>query len=79
MPDQTQELLKLKKHIEESKSKADQIRGQIAQLEKQRAEEFGCATDGEATAYIRELEEDVAKLDREIEEGVATVKEELGW
>jgi predicted nucleic acid-binding Zn-ribbon protein len=79
MADQTQELLKIKNHIAESKSKADQITGQISQLEKQRAEEFGCSTDEEANTYIQELEKGVAALGQEIDEGVQTVKTELGW
>ena len=79
MPDQTQELLKLKQHIEKAKTETARIEGQISQLEKQRAEEFGCSTDEEANTYIQELESDVARLEKEIEEGVATVKGELGW
>jgi predicted nucleic acid-binding Zn-ribbon protein len=79
MPDQSQELLKLKQHIDKSKTESARIEGQITQLEKQRAEEFGCATDEEATSYIQELESDVARLEKEIEEGVATVKGELNW
>jgi hypothetical protein len=79
MPDQTQELIKLKNHISESKSKADQIKGQITQLESQRSSEFGCSSDEEATAYIQELEADVARLSTEIDEGIRTVKEELNW
>ena len=79
MPDPTQELLKLKKKIEDSKTEAARIEGQVSQLEKQRSEEFGCHTDEEANAYIEELELDVAKLEAEIVEGIATIKDELGW
>ena len=79
MPDQTQELLKMKKFIDESKTKSAEIRGQISQLEKQRSEEFGCATDVDADAYIKELETDVARLELEIQEGVKTIQDELGW
>jgi hypothetical protein len=79
MSDQTQELLKLKNHIAKAKSQADQITGQIKQLEKQRAEEFGCATDGDAEAYIKELTTDVTWLEMEIEEGVKIAQEELRW
>lgn len=79
MPDQTQELLKIKQHIDKAKTESARIEGQIAQLEKQRAEEFGCATDAEADAYIKELEADVQQLEAEIAEGVKTIKEELGW
>ena len=73
------ELLRIKSHIEKSKVEASRIEGQISQLCQQRSSEFGCATDEEAATYIQELELDVARLDKEIEDGVATVKEELGW
>ena len=79
MPDQTSELLRIKAHIDKAKTETARIEGQISQLEKQRAEEFGCSTDEEATSYIQELESDVARLEKEIEEGVATVKGELNW
>jgi len=77
--DVTAELFKLKAHIEKSKTEAAKISGQIEQLCQQRASEFGCATDEEATAYIQELEGDVVRLEMEISEGVSTVKSELNW
>ena len=79
MADLAQELLRMKNHIETSKTEAARTEGQITQIEKQRAEEFGCATDEEADAYILELEEDVARLENEIQTGVGVVKGELGW
>ena len=79
MTDQSQELLKLKQHIDNAKTESARIEGQITQLEKQRASEFGCATDEEAEAYIKELEVSATSLEKEIEAGVATVREELGW
>jgi hypothetical protein len=79
MTDQSQMLLRMKKHIDDGKTKAAELRGQIAQLEKQRAEEFGCADDAAAEAYIVELTASIAGLTKELDEGVAAVKEELGW
>ena len=73
------DLLKLKTHIEKSRTEAARLEGQISQLEKQRAEEFGCADDDQAEAYIRELEASVSELEAEIQSGVAVVKEELNW
>lgn len=72
-------LLKLKQHIDQSKSDSARIEGQILQLENQRAQEFGCPTDVEAEEYIRELEGDVETLERELNEGVKVIQEELGW
>ena len=79
MPSIADDLLKLKTHIEKSRTEAARLEGQISQLEKQRAEEFGCSDDDQAEAYIRELDADVAALEKAISEGVAVVKEELGW
>ena len=74
-----QELLKLKEKIDQAKTSAARLEGQISQLVKQRTEEFGCTSDEEAEEYIRELTEDVERLEREVMEGLASVKEELGW
>jgi hypothetical protein len=74
-----QELLKMKNHIAKSKSEADQITGQIKQIESQRTQELGCSTDKEAEEYIKELEGDVSQLEKELSEGLETVRNELGW
>jgi hypothetical protein len=74
-----QELLKMKNHIAKSKSEADQITGQIKQIESQRAQELGCSTDEEAEEYIKELQGDVSQLEKELVEGLETVQQELGW
>ena len=79
MPSIADDLLKLKEHIAKSKTEAARLEGQISQLESQRASEFGCADDDQAEAYIGELDADVAALEKAISEGVAVVKEELGW
>jgi hypothetical protein len=71
--------MKLKAHIDSGKAEANRIEGQITQLEQQRATDFACSDDQQAEDYIRELETDVAALEREITEGVAAVKGELGW
>lgn len=77
--DPTQELMKLKSHIEQAKTEAARIEGQISQLEAQRSTEFACHDDAEAQDYLTELEADVARLEAEILEGVRVVKEALGW
>ncbi len=79
MPDLGQELMEMKGRIDNAKTEAAHIQGQIDQLLKQRAEELGCADDAAAEAYIEELETDIAQLGKGIEEGINTIKEELGW
>jgi len=77
--DIAQELLNLKNKIESMKTEASRVEGQIEQLQKQRAEEFGCSSDEEAEEYIDELSEKIDELKSEIEFGIKTIKEELGW
>jgi len=74
-----QKLLRMKEHIEKSKTEAARVEGQVQQLENQRAQEFGCPTDQEADEYIRELEADVMALEKELQTGVQDVEKELGW
>lgn len=73
------QLLNMKKKIEDAKSEAARLEGQIAQLEHQRATDLGCATDAEAEEYIKELEQDIARMEGELSDGIAAIKEELGW
>ena len=77
--DTTAELVRLKQHIDKAKTEVARLEGQIQQLEKQRASEFGVSTDDEAEAYVKELEADVQRLEAEISEGLATIKDELNW
>lgn len=64
-----------------SKAKVIQAegQGQIKQLELQRTQEYGCPTDEQAQEMIKELEGDVAELERELESGVSVLMEEMGW
>lgn len=77
--DLAQRLLNLKERIEQARSQADRLEGQIGQLEHQRATELGCSSDEEAEEYRRELEEEIARLNQELAEGLKTIEEELGW
>lgn len=77
--DITQQLMNMKQKIEQAKSEAARLEGQIAQLESQRATELGCSTDQEAEEYIMELEQDIIRMESELAEGINSIKEELGW
>lgn len=79
MADIAQELLRLKNHIEKAKTEKARVEGQIQQLETQRANDFGCSTDEEAEAYIAELQAQCAQLETDIQAGLESVKEGLGW
>jgi len=75
----SQELLKLKNHIEKSKNEAMRLEGQLEQLLNQREQDFGVATDEEAEKYLEELVTQESELSQELSEGVETIKTELGW
>jgi len=75
----SQELLKLKNHIEKSKNEAMRLEGQLEQLLNQREQDFGVATDEEAEKYLEELVTQESELSQELSDGISTVKDELGW
>lgn len=77
--DIAQRLLNMKQAIEKAKADQARIEGQIAQVERQRAEQLGCSSDEELEEYIAQLEQEIPQLERELAEGVAAAEEELGW
>ena len=79
MADLAQELLAMRQRIDQAKAESQRLEGQVAQLERQRLEEFGCSTDEEADEYVRDLETHVAQLESDIQEGIQAMREELGW
>lgn len=76
---QAQELLRLKERIESKKTELARLQGQLEQLVEQRGRDFGVGSNEEAEAYLRELAAQNAKLSNDLEEGIQTIKEELGW
>jgi hypothetical protein len=74
-----QELLEMKEAIERSKAESQRMQGQLDQVLAQRSKDFGVSTDTEAETYLQELQAQAAALEKEIIEGLAAVKEELGW
>lgn len=74
-----QKLLRMKEHIEQSKTEAARIEGQIQALKNQRITELGVGTDAEAAEYILELKQDIAALEKELQSGIQTLERELGW
>lgn len=69
----------MKEYLDKAKLIYAQGEGQTKQIEQQRATELGCSTDEEAEEYIQELEGDVTRLEQELNVGVSTIEEELGW
>ncbi len=77
--DLTEKLTLMKEYTNKAKIQMAQGQGQLQQLEQQRATEFGCPTDAEAEMYIKELEQDITRLETDLKSGVELVTEELGW
>jgi hypothetical protein len=79
MTDKIQDLLKIKEHVDKAKQQRTNLEGQLEQIHKRFKDEFGCASAAEAQKYVDELEVQAVALDKEITEGVADLKGELGW
>ena len=79
MPDQAADLLKLRQHIDQSKAELARLGGQRDQLMATLKQDFNCATLEEADEFLKELEAEAEKLQRELDTGVAALKGGLGW
>lgn len=77
--DPVERLQLMKQWIDKAKIIQATGEGQVKQIENQRAQEFGCPTNELAADIIRELEEDVARLAGERDQGVVTLMEEMRW
>jgi len=77
--DLAQRLLNMQKAIDAAKTEVARLEGQKAELQNRRATELGCSTDEEAQEYIQELNQEIAEVSQQLQEGVKAVEEELGW
>lgn len=76
--DVTSMLLKMKKHVEESKRKESELQGQRKQLMIQ-LKELGCATLEDGEKYKNELTDLIIASQKDLDEDIATIKSSLGW
>ena len=74
-----QDLLRIKEHRDKAKSEHDRLIGQRDQVFQQLQMDYNCSTVAEAQAYLEALGADEARLDKELRDGVADLKGELGW
>lgn len=77
--DKIERLRLMQEWVDKAGKLAAQDEGRIKQLEEQRTREYGCATDELAMEMVEELRGDVAGLEAELETGVQTLMEEMGW
>ena len=79
MTNDVNELLKIKEHVDKAARERLNLEGQLAQVQKRIKDDFACNSAEEAQRYVEELAAQAAALEKEISEGVAELKEELGW
>lgn len=77
--DKVEKLRLMQEWVDKAGKLAAQDEGRIKQIKEQRVREYGCPTDELAAEMVEELRGDVAGLDQELETGVQTLMEEMGW
>jgi adenylosuccinate synthase len=70
------ELLRMKKQAEEAAQEAYELKGRLSQIETTLKEGYQCQDLKEAQSLLAQLEEQAEKLEQEIQEGLAEVKEQ---
>jgi prefoldin subunit 5 len=70
-----QDLLKLKREIDEAKDSVNQLKGQQTALLKQLKDEFGCSSLEEAEKKIAKMKKELELLTESIENGLEELEE----
>lgn len=65
-----QQLLKLKKDIEEAKTEVSELKGSRKHLMQQLKEQWGCASIDQAAKKLEKLKEEEQILEKKIAEGI---------
>jgi DNA-binding FrmR family transcriptional regulator len=63
-----QELLKLKKDVESAKTSVSELTGQKNAIEKQLKDEWQCKDITEAETMLKQMQDDIVKIDQKIEQ-----------
>lgn len=71
------ELLELKKEIDETKQKVDQLKGERQALIKQLKEEWGCDTIEDAEKKAKKMEQEIENLSISIDEDLEDLESKL--
>ena len=79
MDTMAQDLLKIKEHRDKAKAEHNRLIGQRDQIISQLRSDYNCSTIEEAQAYLETLAAQEATLTKELQEGMAGIKEELNW
>jgi hypothetical protein len=69
------ELLELKEDVSEAKIKVSELTGQEKALTNQLKTDWGCKTIAEAEKKLKEMDDEIASIDKKIEVGVKELEE----
>lgn len=70
-----QQLLKLKREVDEAKQKVSELKGQRIALMKQLQTDWECKTVEEAERKLKSMTKEVEKISSSIEEGIEALEE----
>lgn len=70
-----QDLLNLKKKVEESKQKVSELRGHQNALMKQLKDDWKCKSVENAEKKLKSMKTEIERLDESIEEGIKEIEE----
>lgn len=70
-----QDLLRLKKRVEDAERTTSELKGQQTILTKQLKDEFGCKSLEEAKIKLENIKSDIDKLDTKIENSINEINE----
>jgi uncharacterized protein YukE len=69
------DLLRMKKEIDETKTEIAELKGKQNHLQEELKTGWNCASVDEAKEQLKEMEEDMEKLDRQIQKGIEEIEE----
>lgn len=72
-------LMAIKKQIEEAKSKSDQLQGTLTTLQGQMKSQFGCGNVAQAKEKLNKMDQDLAKAERDLENGIKSLEASYSW
>jgi tetrahydromethanopterin S-methyltransferase subunit G len=73
-----QELLDLKKKVDNARSEEERHAGQQTQILRQLKDDYDCDSVEEAEKKLNRLKKQVENLDEELEEGVKQLRKDMG-
>jgi type VI protein secretion system component VasK len=71
------ELLRMKEQVDRAKTQVSELTGHHQYLMTQLKEEYGCSSIQQGNKKVQRLEEELATLDEQLEEGVVRLRQEM--